>query len=101
MQPMLSAVVINEPEALNAPTAHPNRYIPVVPNGQVCPVTGLKHAKLYSLLKNGEAAKHVRVLSLKEPGAARGKLLFHVGDMLRWFDSLAASQAQQPEDTAS
>lgn len=80
---------------------YPNRYIPVVPNGQVCPITGLKHAKLYSTLKTGLASKHVRVLTLKEPGAARGKLLFHAGDMLRWFDSLAAEQSGNREGMAS
>jgi hypothetical protein len=54
--------------------------------------TGLRHAHLAKLLrKGGLAAPHVRVVFLREPGARHGKTLFHVGDMLRWLDSLAAA----------
>ena len=91
---MNAAVVIDQLPTLT-PERYPNAYVPIVPNGQLCPVTGLKHATLYRKLTEGEAAKHVRVVSLREPGAARGKCLFHAGDMLRWLDSLAAQQARE------
>lgn len=72
---------------------YPNCYESVVPNGRICPVSGLRHAQLYQQLLHGEASKHVRVVSLRQPGTKRGKLLFHRGDMLRWLDGLAAEQA--------
>ena len=75
---------------------YPNCYACLPPNrsGSVCPHTGLRHAHLAKLLKpGGQAAKHVRVVALREPGARRGKTLFHVGDMLQWLDGLASSQA--------
>lgn len=74
-------------------TAYPSAYTAVVPNGGICPISGLKHAQLYQQLLRGEAARHVRTVILRTPGATRGKLLFHVGDMLRWLDGLAAQQA--------
>jgi hypothetical protein len=70
---------------------YPNRYSAIPPNGQQCEFTGLKHAKLYQLL-DGSAKGKVRVANLREPGATRGKTLFHVGDMLRYLDSLASQQ---------
>lgn len=76
------------------PVVYPNAYVSVVPNGKFCPICGLGHAKLYSLLTRGEASKHVRTVSLREPGTTRGKFLFHAGDMLRWLDRLAAQQAE-------
>jgi hypothetical protein len=79
----------------NLALQYPNAYVPVVPNGKICPITGLRHAKLYHLLQHGAASHHVRTVSLKEPGANRGKLLFHTGDMLRWLDSLARVRRQE------
>jgi len=38
------------------------------------------------------AAAYVRVVFLREPGARRGKTLFHVGDMLQWLDELAVKR---------
>lgn len=70
---------------------YPNRYAPIVPNGEKCQFTGLGHARLYQLL-NGPARKHVRVASLREPGKTRGTRLFHVGDLLRFLDKLASEQ---------
>lgn len=92
---MNQAAIIEDPPVENTANRYPNAYMPVVPNGQICSVTGLRHAKLYHLLGRGEASKHVRTVILKEPGAARGKLLFHVGDMLRWLDGLAEAQAAE------
>jgi hypothetical protein len=89
---MPSPVVIAQDASIEA---YPHCYIPVAPNGRKCPVTGLGHGRLYALLRDGAAAKHVRIVNLREPGASRGKLLFHQGDMLRWLDSLAAQQAQE------
>lgn len=91
----MNAKMVTEDSPSNHPirTEYPNVYIPVVPNGRACPVTGLKHALLYRQLIKGEAAKHVRVARLREPGASRGKMLFHVGDMLKWLNGLAAEQA--------
>jgi hypothetical protein len=80
-------------EDIGVKAEYPNRYSPIPPNGQQCPFTGLKHAKLYQLLK-GEAKKNVRVVNLREDGATRGKTLFHVGDMLKWLDSLATGGAR-------
>lgn len=72
-----------------------NRFIPIVPNGQLCPITGLKHASLYRQLVHGPARKHVRVCNLKLPGQVRAQTLFHVGDMLTYLSRLA--EAQRPE----
>jgi hypothetical protein len=93
MKPALVLEEIPDPH----PEAHryPNAYLPVVPNGRRCAVTGLTHGHLYRLLRSGPAARHIRIVSLRERGAARGKLLFHVGDMLRWLDAKAAEQAQK------
>lgn len=85
--------VINESKA--AAEQYPNCYAPIPPNGQQCPHTGLKHAKLYTLLATIKG--RVRVANLREDGASRGKTLFHVGDMLRYLDSLAATQSSVEE----
>jgi hypothetical protein len=82
---------IIEEQKTEAAERYPNRYTAVPPNGEICVFTGLKHAKCYQLL-NGIAKGKVRVVNLREPGAARGKTLFHVGDMLRFLDELAAKQ---------
>lgn len=72
---------------------YPDRYAPIPPNGRRCEFTGLGHSRLYQLL-DGLAKDHVRVASLREPGAKRGTRIFHVGDMLRFLDRLAAQQAE-------
>ena len=72
---------------------YPNCYAPIPPNGKVCPHTGLRHTHLYTMLAAGGTARpHVRVVNLREPGAKKGKTLFHVGDFLRHLDRLAAQQ---------
>ena len=72
-------------------TKYPDRYAPIPPNGGHCEISGLGHARMYALL-NGPAAPHVRVANLRESGKKRGKTLFHVGDLLRYFDQLAAQR---------
>lgn len=72
---------------------YPEIFRPIPPNGRRCEFTGLGHARLYQLLK-GQAKRHVKTVSLKEPGKTRGTRLFHVGDMLRFLDSLAEAQAE-------
>jgi hypothetical protein len=71
----------------------PDRYSPIPPNGRRCEFTGLGHSRLYQLL-DGLAKDHVRVASLRESGAKRGTRIFHVGDMLRFLDGLAAQRAE-------
>jgi len=72
---------------------YPDKWTEIPPNGKVCPFTGLKHGKLYSMLgKNGIARPHVRVANLRDPRARQGKTIFHVGDMFRFLDFLAAQQ---------
>ena len=72
---------------------YPNHYAAIPPNGKVCPHTGLRHTHLYTMLAvGGTARQHVRVVNLREPGAKKGKTLFHVGDFLRHLDRLAAHQ---------
>ena len=72
---------------------YPNSYAPIPANGQLCPYTGLKHAHLYKLLGDGGSAREfVRVVSLRDPKARHGKTLFHVGDMLRFLNTLAHEQ---------
>ena len=80
---------------------YPNCYAVIPPNGKICERTGLKHAQLYKLLTgNGAARAFVRVANLKLPGAAKGKTLFHVGDMLRYLDMLAAETGmREPIDS--
>ena len=78
---------------------YPNAYaaLPISSQGVVCSHTGLRHAHLAKLLKpGGLAAPHVRVVFLREPGARHGKTLFHMGDILRWLDSLAAHPVIPP-----
>lgn len=72
---------------------YPNCYAAIPPNGKVCPHTGLRHTHLYTMLAVGGTARpHVRVVNLREPGAKKGKTLFHVRDFLRHLDRLAAQQ---------
>jgi hypothetical protein len=85
----MKTVEIEIPEAAK-PEEYPNRYVAIPPNGETCQVTGLKHAMLYTLLKR-EAKGKVRVANLRGPEAARGKTLFHVGDMLRFLNDRAKS----------
>ena len=85
------ACVIEEQQT-EAAEKYPNRYTAVPPNGEICAFTGLKHAKCYQVL-SGPAKGKVRVVNLREDGKSRGKTLFHVGDMLRFFDSLAERQS--------
>jgi hypothetical protein len=87
-------------EVDDAPKGHkyPNAYAALPKNSKevTCPHTGLHHAHLAKLLKpGGLAAGHVRVIALREPGARHSKTLFHVGDMLKWLDGLAAKQSTQ------
>jgi hypothetical protein len=72
---------------------YPDVWAEIPPNGKVCPHTGLKHAKLYSILGTGGIARRfVRVANLRDPDATQGKTLFHLGDMLRFLDAVAAKQ---------
>ena len=85
--------VIPDEEPMAKPVEYPNRYTPIPPNGKRCEVTGMKHAKLYHILNVGGIARNkVRVANLRSPGTSRGQTLFHVGDMLRFLDELAADQ---------
>lgn len=77
----------------------PDRYAPIPPNGKKCEFTGLGHARLYQLL-NGPAKAFVRVASLREPDAKRGTRLFHVGDLLNYFNRLAVEQAADSAETS-
>ena len=70
-----------------------NCYAAIPPNGKVCSFTGMRHTHLYTMLSVGGSARpFVRVVNLREPGASKGKTLFHVGDMLGFLDELAARQ---------
>lgn len=71
-----------------------NRFIPIVANGRLCPISGLRHSSLYRLLVHGPARHHVRVCNLRQPGRTRAQTLFHVGDLLAFFSRLA--EAQRP-----
>jgi hypothetical protein len=95
---------ISEPNSINATAGnpshdasrYPNAYVALPPNRPTvtCPHTGLRHAHLLKLLKpGGLAVGKVRVVYLREPGARHGKTLYHLGDMLRWLDQLAAQPA--------
>lgn len=87
----MKTLVIEESEP--AASREADRWMPIPPNGRSCPVTGLKHAKLYGLLGVGGVARgHVRIVNLRTPGAKRGQTLFHVGDMLDFLNRLAAEQ---------
>lgn len=73
-----------------AKPTYPNCYAAIPSNGKVCPHTGLKHTHMYSLLSSsGRARPYVRVVNLRQPGARKGKTLFHVGDFIRFLDGLA------------
>ena len=85
--------VIPDEEPIARPVVYPNRYTPIPPNGKRCEFTGMKHAKLYDMLSVGGIARNkVRVANLRSPGTNRGQTVFHVGDMLRFLDELAAEQ---------
>ena len=85
--------VIPDDEPMGRTVQYPNRYTPIPPNGKRCEFTGMKHAKLYDMLSVGGIARNkVRVANLRSPGTNRGQTLFHVGDMLRFLDELAAKQ---------
>jgi hypothetical protein len=72
---------------------YPNCYAAIPPNGKVCSHTGLRHTHLYSMLAAGGAARaYVRVVNLREPGASKGKTMFHVGDFFRYLDWCAKQQ---------
>ena len=86
---MPESILIEEQKERNAGDCYPNQYTPIVPNGKRCQFTGLGHGRLYQLL-DGPAKGKVRVASLRHGDATRGTRLFHVGDMLRYLDSLAA-----------
>ncbi|MBE0542633.1 MAG: hypothetical protein IH623_14835 [Verrucomicrobia bacterium] len=74
-------------------SGHPNCYAPIPPNGAVCRHTGLRHTHLYNTLSAGGGARpYVRVVNLREPGASKGKTLFHVGDFFRYLDWCARQQ---------
>ncbi len=91
----MKTIAIDLPEAA-LEASYPNRYTAIPVNGEVCAVTGLKHAKLYTLLSRGGAAfGKVRVANLRESGTKRGKTLFHVGDMLRYLDAKATENMMQ------
>ena len=80
-------------EESEASTTYPDIWCEIPPNGKVCPHTGLKHAKLYSMFARGGLARnYVRVANLRNPGAKQGKTLFHLGDMRRFLDKVAADQ---------
>jgi len=73
--------------------SYPDMWTEIPPNGKICAYTGLKHAKLYSLLgKGGIGRPYVRIANLRAPGAKQAKTIFHLGDMLRFLDNLAAEQ---------
>ena len=81
------------PEENEHTPQYPDSWVEIPPNGKGCAYTGLKHAKLYSLFgKGGLARPYVRVANLRNPGARQGKTIFHLGDMLRFLDTLAAQQ---------
>ena len=89
----MKTLVIEEPS--ESASQQMDRWCPIPPNGKSCQFTGLKHAKLYHLLESGGVVrKHVRVVNLRTPGAARGQTLFHVGDMLQYLDKLAREQGE-------
>lgn len=72
---------------------YPNCYTAIPPNGKVCSHTGLRHTHLYTILAAGGAARpYVRVVNLREPGAHKGKTIFHLGDFLRYLDWHAKQQ---------
>ena len=72
---------------------YPNCYAAIPPNGKVCGHTGLKHTHLYAMLrKDGAARPYVRVINLREPGARKGKTIFHVGDFFHYLDWHAKQQ---------
>ena len=83
----------DDPSLPNDSNIYPDTWCEIPPNGKTCRRTGLKHAKLYSLLgKGGLARDYVRVANLRSPGAKQGKTIFHLGDMLRFLDLTAADQ---------
>lgn len=84
---------INSATAVENNGQYPNIWTEIPPNKKVCAYTGLKHAKLYTMLAAGGIARpHVRVANLRKPGDTQAKTIFHVGDMFRFLDALATSQ---------
>jgi len=74
----------NDSDQSKAINPYPDTWCEIPPNGKTCAHTGLKHAKLYSLLgKGGLARDYVRVANLRIPGAKQGKTIFHLGDLER------------------
>lgn len=96
------AAVTIEPEPMTRPAEYPNRYATIPPNGRRGEFTGLGHAKLYQVLGvDGIVRRQVRVANLRTPGRTRGQTLFHVGDMLRFLDELAAPNGRSESESAS
>jgi hypothetical protein len=90
-------IVVDE----NDKPGYPNCYAPIPPNGAVCGHTGLRHTHLYNMLSAGGSARpYVRVVNLREPGATKGKTLFHVGDFFRYLDWCARQQGSGQQRTA-
>jgi len=86
-------IEINNNSTNDPNQTYPDTWTEIPPNGKVCVHTGLKHAKLYSLLgKSGIGRAYIRVANLREPGAKQAKTIFHLGDMKRFLDKLAAEQ---------
>jgi hypothetical protein len=82
-------IAVDEPQNID----YPNCYAAIPPNGKVCGHTGLRHTHLYTMLAvEGAARPYVRVVNLREPGASKGKTLFHVGDFFRYLDWNAQQQ---------
>jgi hypothetical protein len=50
------------------------------------------HKTMPALGKGGLARDYVHVANLRSPGARQGKTIFHLGDMLRFLDLMAADQ---------
>lgn len=85
-------IQVPDAEILQPGEMYPNLYRPIPANGKACHYTGLKHARLYKLLNNSSARKTIRVVQLRDPGAAKGVTLYHVGDLMLFLDRLAAQQ---------
>ncbi len=82
-------IAVEEPDIAE----YPNCYAAIPPNGKVCGHTGLRHTHLYAMLaKDGAARPYVRVINLREPGASKGKTIFHIGDFFRYLDWHAKEQ---------
>ncbi len=90
-------IAIDEPQNGD----YPNCYASIPSNGKVCSHTGLRHTHLYTMLAAGGAARpYVRVVNLREPGASKGKTIFHVGDFFRYLDWHAQQQGSGEQRSA-